>query len=97
MEHEGKPLAADETDAQHHRNPAVASVHVRVVATWLVIFPLVALGMTGLSYLAPAWPPVLKALVLTILVVPTAVYLGVPRLLLAYNKFRARRLDRTAD
>jgi antibiotic biosynthesis monooxygenase (ABM) superfamily enzyme len=90
MEHEGKPLAADETDPQHHRDPRVPSVHVRAAATWLAIFPLVAIGMTALGVLVPTWPPVLKALVLTLLVVPTAVYFAVPRLLKGYDRIRSR-------
>ncbi|WP_024820724.1 hypothetical protein [Arthrobacter sp. 31Y] len=81
MEHDGKALAADETDAHHHRTPGLASVHVRAVITWLAIFPLAALGMSALGDLAPAWPPVLRAFVLTLVVVPTAVYFAVPRLL----------------
>lgn len=90
MEHEGKPLAADEIDARHHRNPSIASVHVRALVTWLAIFPLAAAGMTVLGRVFPAWPTVLKALVLTLVVVPTAVYFAVPRLLLLYSKARSR-------
>ena len=82
MEHEGKALAADETDTHHHRTAGIASVHVRAVITWLAIFPLAAVGMSVLAVLAPGWPPVLRAFVLTLVVVPTAVYLAVPRLLL---------------
>jgi len=33
MEHEGKPLAADETDVHRHRPPGIASIHVRAVLT----------------------------------------------------------------
>lgn len=91
MEHEGKPLAADEFDDHHHRNPGVASIHVRAMITWLAIFPMVAVGMTVLGYLAPAWPPLLKAFVLTVLVVPTAVYFAVPRLLMLHNKITRSR------
>ncbi|MFF2243755.1 hypothetical protein ACFVTM_06190 [Arthrobacter sp. NPDC058130] len=82
MEHEGKALAADETDAHHHRAVGVASVHVRAAMTWLAIFPLAAIGMSVLAALAPGWPPVLRAFVLTLVVVPTAVYFAVPRLFL---------------
>ena len=59
MEHEGKALAADETDTHHHRTAGIASVHVRAVITWLAIFPLAAVGMSVLAVLAPGWPPVL--------------------------------------
>lgn len=91
MEHDGKALAADEFDDHHHRNPAVASVHVRAIVTWLAIFPMAAIGMTILGLLAPAWPAVLKALILTLFVVPTAVYFAVPRLLLLHSRFRKTR------
>jgi antibiotic biosynthesis monooxygenase (ABM) superfamily enzyme len=90
MEHEGKPLAADETDSQHHRDPRVASVHVRAAVTWLAVFPMVAIGMTVIAEIAPTWPAVLKALILTLVVVPTAVYVLVPRFLLLYTRLRAR-------
>ena len=82
MEHEGKALAADETDAHHHRNVGIASVHVRAAITWLAIFPLAAAGMSMLAAWAPGWPPVVRALTLTLVVVPMAVYFAVPRLLL---------------
>jgi antibiotic biosynthesis monooxygenase (ABM) superfamily enzyme len=82
VEHEGKALAADETDAHHHRTVGLASVHVRAAITWVAIFPLAALGMSALAGLVPGWNPVLRAFVLTLVVVPTAVYFAVPRLLL---------------
>jgi antibiotic biosynthesis monooxygenase (ABM) superfamily enzyme len=83
VEHEGRALAADETDVHHHP-PAggMASVHVRAVVTWLAIFPLAATGMCALGALFPHWHPVLRAFVLTLVVVPIAVYIAVPRLLL---------------
>ena len=67
------------------------SVHVRALATWITIFPLVAIGMTVMAGFAGEWHPVLRALVLTAIVVPLAVYLIVPRLLGAYVRYRARR------
>lgn len=82
MEHEGRALAADETDAHHRQHSAMASVHVRAVVTWLAIFPLAATGMCALGALVPQWHPVLRAFVLTLIVVPIAVYFAVPRLLL---------------
>ena len=36
----------------------------------------------------PLWPSVLKALALTAIVVPTAVYVAVPRLLILYSRIR---------
>jgi antibiotic biosynthesis monooxygenase (ABM) superfamily enzyme len=94
MEHEGNPLAADEPDENKHRNPAIASVHVRAVITWLVIFPLAALGMTVMAPFTQDWHPVLRAFVLTLVVVPTAVYFAVPRLLMLYNRASAARARR---
>ena len=61
--------------------PYIPSVHVRAVATWITIFPLVALGMTLMSPISADWHPVLRALVLTAIVVPLAVYLIVPRII----------------
>ncbi|MGW9111697.1 hypothetical protein [Microbacterium sp. NPDC055683] len=97
MEHEGKPLAADETGPSTGRQPGVASVHVRALVTWLAIFPMVALGMSVLGVVGQQWHPVLRALVLTLLVVPTAVYVLVPRLLMAYgHAHRVASRKRTA-
>jgi antibiotic biosynthesis monooxygenase (ABM) superfamily enzyme len=88
VEHDGKALAADEFDDHHHRNPAVASVHVRAVVTWVAIFPMAAIGMTVLGLIVPTWPAVVKALLLTLVVVPVAVYFAVPRLLILHSKIR---------
>jgi len=71
--------------------PTPPSVHVRAVITWLAIFPLVALGMTAMGPVTVDWHPVLRALVLTAVVVPLAVYLVVPTLLRWYGAIRARR------
>ncbi|WP_348272843.1 hypothetical protein [Rathayibacter sp. VKM Ac-2760] len=92
-ERDGRALAADETHV-HHRPSPVASVHVRAVVTWLAIFPLVTIGMTVLALVADEWPPVLRAFVLTAVVMPLAVYRVVPRLLLLHGRivaFRGRR------
>jgi len=70
---------------------APPSVHIRALVTWITIFPLVALGMTAMAGFTGEWHPVLRALLLTAIVVPLAVYLIVPRLLGAYMKLRARR------
>jgi len=71
-------------------HPAV-SVHIRALATWIVIFPLVALGLTYLGPLMGAFHPVLKAFILTIVIVPLAVYVLVPQLLKLYVRFVTRR------
>lgn len=69
--------------------PVAPSVHLRALATWLTIFPLVALGMTLMAPVTEGWHPVLRALVLTLVVVPLAVYLVVPRVVALL--LRARR------
>ncbi|MEV1131753.1 hypothetical protein [Agromyces sp. NPDC049794] len=74
--------------------PAPPSVHVRAVVTWLAIFPLVALGMLAIAPFAESWHPVLRAFVLTLVVVPLAVYVVVPRLMLGYAAMRRRRAAR---
>ena len=70
--------------------PVVPSVHVRALATWITIFPLVALGMTLMTPISVDWHPVLRALVLTLIVVPLAVYVIVPRVLAFYVRLRSR-------
>ncbi|WP_448006045.1 hypothetical protein [Agromyces bauzanensis] len=74
--------------------PTPPSVHVRAVVTWVAIFPLVAVGMLALAPFSESWHPVLRALVLTLIVVPLAVYLVVPQLMRGYGALR-RRLPRS--
>ncbi|MGW4333945.1 hypothetical protein ACWEK5_14105 [Rhodococcus koreensis] len=75
----------------------VPSIHLRVAVTWVSIFPLVTLGMTVMTLSGPitaAWPTWLRALSLTGVVVPTAVYFVVPRVLalsLRWLSWRRRR------
>ena len=66
------------------------SVHVRAALTWIAIFPLVAIGMTIMSPLTVDWLPVLRALVLTAIVVPLAVYVVVPRLIALHGRITRR-------
>lgn len=75
--------------------PIIPSIHIRAVATWIVIFPLVALGLTYLGPLMGTLHPVLKAFVLTIVIVPLAVYYLVPQLLKLYV-WRVKRLRERA-
>ena len=67
------------------------STHVRAAITWLAIFPLVAIGMTAIAPISTDWHPVLRALVLTLVVVPVAVYLVVPQLFRGYSAVARRR------
>ena len=68
------------------------STHVRAIITWLAIFPLVAIGMMAIAPISADWHPVLRALVLTVVVVPAAVYLVVPQLFRGYDALRRRRI-----
>ncbi|MGH3704759.1 MAG: hypothetical protein ACRDT9_09050 [Agromyces sp.] len=77
--------------------PTPPSVHVRAVITWLAIFPLVAVGMILIGPVSESWHPVLRAFALTVVVVPLAVYLVVPRMLGVYAAMRRRRTVRRAQ
>ena len=67
------------------------SVHERALVTWLAIFPLVALVLWTAEPILGGWHPVLRALALTAVVVPLAVYLVVPVLMKAYLRVARRR------
>ena len=71
--------------------PRPASVHVRAALTWIAIFPLVAIGMIVIAPFSESWHPVVRAFVLTVVIVPLAVYLLVPQLLRGYSALRRRR------
>lgn len=71
--------------------PQQVSVHVRAFITWLIIFPLVALGLTFLMPALGEMHPIFKALILTLIVVPLAVYLIVPRLMGLYVKLFVKK------
>lgn len=86
-------MTTDEPDPRtlHSAAPAAPpSVHIRAVLTWLAIFPLVSIGMLVMAPFTEAWHPVLRAFVLTLVVVPLAVYLVVPRLLRAHGAVSQR-------
>jgi antibiotic biosynthesis monooxygenase (ABM) superfamily enzyme len=66
------------------------STHIRAVITWLAIFPLVAIGMTAIAPISSDWHPIIRALVLTVVVVPVAVYWVVPQLMRGYGALQRR-------
>src|SRR3989337_2469232 len=86
--------ALPSTEPVHIPAPPAPSIHVRAVITWLAIFPLVAVGMMAVAPLTEGWHPVLRALVLTLVVVPVAVYLVLPRLFAGYGFLLRRRNSR---
>ena len=67
------------------------SIHVQAAITFLAIFPLVAIGITVMAPFTVGWDPVLRAFVLTLVVVPLAVYFVVPWLTRLYNRYLAPR------
>ncbi|WP_159708132.1 hypothetical protein [Arthrobacter sp. 18067] len=76
--------------------PHMPSVHTRALITWLAIFPLVSLGMLLLGPVMEPWHPVLRALLLTALVVPAAVYVVVPRLMAGHGALSRKAVERSA-
>lgn len=77
-----QPAPASATSAAAPQPP---SIHVRAVITWIAIFPLVTLGFFAIAPIAEGWNPVLRAFILSVVVVPVAVYLVVPQLMRGYN------------
>ena len=67
------------------------SIHVRAALTWLAIFPLVAIGITAMAPFTVGWDPLLRAFVLTLVVVVLAVYLVEPWLMRVYDRYLAPR------
>ena len=83
--------SAPAASAPQNSAPHLPSVHARAVITWIAIFPLVSLGFFAIAPFAGEWHPVLRAFVLTLVVVPVAVYIVVPQLMKLYGKMRSRR------
>ena len=73
------------------QRPTPPSVHARAIISWVAIFPLVTLGFYAIAPFSAEWNPILRAFVLSIVVVPVAVYLVVPQLMRLYGKIRASR------
>ena len=61
---------------------------MRALLTWIAIFPLVSLGFVTVVPLMGDAHPILKVFVLTLIVVPLAVYLVVPNLMKIYGKLK---------
>lgn len=73
-------------------DPAPApSVHVRALLTWLVIFPEVAIVNLFLSPGVGLGEIVGRSLIVTLVVIPPAVYLFVPLLLRLWTRTARRR------
>lgn len=72
--------------------PQPPSIHIRALITWIAIYPLATLAFFAMAPFSADWNPALRAFVLTIVVVPPAVYLVVPQLMRGYGKLRSARL-----
>lgn len=84
--------ASTSTSSSTSSRPSAPSIHLRAFITWLAVFPLVAIGLMAIGPVAEFLHPVLRALVLTVVVVPVAVYLVVPQLFRLYGALvRLRR------
>jgi hypothetical protein len=95
---EAMPAAQSPAAAQTPTVPAAPaggmkppSVHIRALITWLAIFPLVSLGFLTIVPLMGSAHPILKVFVLTLVVVPLAVYVVVPNLMKVSGKIAAKR------
>ena len=99
MNHPAAPAAVTPAAAPQSVPAAqtAPSIHVRAVITWLAIFPLVAVGMLLSAPLTEGWHPVLRALALTLVVVPAAVYVVLPRLFAAYGAIVRRAAAKSAS
>ena len=85
------PLDAPAAPVAPSTPPGPPSVHVRAALTWLAIFPLVAIGMMVIAPISESWHPVARAFLLTLVVVPLAVYVVVPQLMRGYSAMRRHR------
>ncbi|BCW50147.1 hypothetical protein StoSoilB13_24890 [Arthrobacter sp. StoSoilB13] len=70
---------------------------MRALITWLAIFPLVSIGMLLLGPIMEPWHPILRALLLTALVVPAAVYVVVPKLMAGHGALTRKAVERSAQ
>ena len=96
----GRPAPNAETPAPEvHPDPPVPprpNIHVTALIVWLTIFPLVAIVNTLLGPMTVDWHPVLRAFVLTLVVVPVAAYWLMPQMFRWYAALARRRAARHA-
>ena len=76
--------------------PPKPNIHVSALIVWLTIFPLVAIFSTLLGPMMPDWHPVLRAFVLTLIVVPIAAYWLMPQMFRWYGAYARHRAARRA-
>ena len=71
--------------------PKPPNIHVSALIVWLTIFPLVAIVSVLLAPMIAEWHPVLRAFVVTLIVVPIAAYWGMPQMFRWYGAIQRRR------
>lgn len=76
--------------------PKPPNIHVSALIVWLTIFPLVAIVGTVLAPMITEWHPVLRAFVVTLIVVPIAAYWLMPQMFRWYAAIERRRAARHA-
>ena len=76
--------------------PPRPNIHISALIVWLTIFPLVAVASIVFGPLMEDWHPVLRAFVLTLIVVPIAAYWLMPQMFRWYAAFERRRAARRA-
>lgn len=76
--------------------PARPNIHITALIVWLTIFPLVAIVSVLSEPLVMGWNPVLRAFVLTLVVVPIAAYWLMPLMFRWYAAFERSRATRHA-
>ncbi|MCD2440955.1 hypothetical protein LQ757_01575 [Agromyces sp. SYSU K20354] len=74
--------------------PPRPNIHITALIVWLTIFPLVAIVSVVLGPLIVEWHPVLRAFVLTLIVVPIAAYWLMPLMFRWYAAIERRRVAR---
>ncbi|GAA1767256.1 hypothetical protein [Agromyces humatus] len=89
--------AAGAPDPGEAPGPPKPNIHVSALIVWLTIFPLVAIFGTLLAPMMPDWHPVLRAFVLTLIVVPIAAYWLMPQMFRWYAAFARHRVARRAN
>lgn len=91
------PASTSAPAAAPPARPKPPNIHVSALIVWLTIFPLVAIVSVLLAPMIADWHPVLRAFVVTLIVVPIAAYWLMPQMFRWYAAIERRRAARHAD
>ena len=91
------PASTSAPAAAPPARPKPPNIHVSALIVWLTIFPLVAIVSVLLAPMIADWHPVLRAFVVTLIVVPIAAYWLMPQMFRWYAAIERRRAARRAD